>query len=90
MSLDKSKIPKLRDSSREFIPKKQRNSKNDTFLERIEKTRNMKEKKLSGEMIETRSQKASEQEKTMLEVEIHPNLALDENRAGLKEILIGG
>ena len=33
-------------------------------------------------MIRTRSQKASEEKGAMLEVEIHPNPALDENQAG--------
>ena len=41
-----------------------------------------KGEKISGVMVETRSQKAPEDEKAMLDVEIHPNRALDENRAG--------
>ena len=55
---------------------------NDPFVERNGKTRNMKGQKVSGGMVETRSQKASEEKKAMLEVEIHPNRALNENRAG--------
>ena len=35
MSLDKSRIPKLSDSSRKFIPEKQRKAMNDPFVERI-------------------------------------------------------
>ena len=82
MSLDKSRIPKLSDSSTKLIPKKQRKSMNDHFVERTEKTRNKKGKKVSGGMVETRNQKTSEDKKAMLEVEIYPNTALDENRAG--------
>ena len=82
MSLDKSKIPKLSDSLRNLIPKKQRKSMNDPLLQRTEKTRNKKGKKVSGGMVETKSRKASEDKKAMLEVEIHTNPALDENRGG--------
>ena len=82
MSLDKSGIPKLSDSSRKFIPKKQRKSMNAPFVERIAWTRTNEGKNVSGGMVETRSQKSSEDQKAMLEVEIHPNPALDENRAG--------
>ena len=39
-------------------------------------------KKASGGMVETRSQKSSEEQKALLEVEIHPDPALDENRVG--------
>ena len=77
MSLDKSRIPKLSDSSRNFIPKKQRKSMNDLFVERIAGTRTNKVKKVSGGMVETRSQKFSEDQKVMLEVEIHHNSALE-------------
>ena len=65
-----------------FIPKKQRKSMNNPFVERTEKTRNEKGKKVSGGMLEARSQKASEDKKAMLQVEIHLNPARDENRAG--------
>ena len=39
MSLDKSRIPKLGDSSRKFIPEKQRRAMIDPFVERITRTR---------------------------------------------------
>ena len=60
-----------------------RKSLNDLFVERTEKTRNKKGKKVSGRMVvKTRSQKASEVERAMLDVKIPPNRALDETRAG--------
>ena len=59
MSLDKSRIPKLSDSSWKFIPKKQRKSMNDPFVERIARTLNTNMEKTSGGMVETRSQKSS-------------------------------
>ena len=61
MSLDKSRIPKTSDSSRKFIPKKQRKSMNDTFVERTKKIRNKKGNEVSVRMVGTRSQKASEE-----------------------------
>ena len=82
MSLDKSGIPKLSDSSRKFIPEKQRNAMNDPFVERITRTRTDIGKKVSGIMVETRSQKSSEGQKARLEVEVHPDLAMDENQEG--------
>ena len=60
MSLDKSSIPKLSDSSMKLIPKKQRKSRKDSFVEKIKKTRNKKGKKASSRMVEARSQNASE------------------------------
>ena len=60
MSLDKSRIPKLSDSSRKFIPDNQRKAMKDPFVERIAQTRTDKEKEVSGGMVETRSQKSSE------------------------------
>ena len=72
MSLDKSKIPKLSDSSRKFIPVKQRKAMNDPFLERITRNRTDKGKKVSGRMVETRCQKSSEEQKARFEVEVHP------------------
>ena len=80
MSLDKSRIPKLGDSSRKFIPDKQRKAMNDPFVERITQTRTDKGKKVSGIMIETRSQKSSEGQKARLEVEFHSDPAMDENQ----------
>ena len=82
MSLDKSRIPKLSESSRKFIPEKQGKAMNHPFVERIARTRNNKRKKVSGGMVETRSQKSSGGQKATLEVEIHPDPALDESRAG--------
>ena len=51
-------------------------------MERIARTHTDKGKKVSGGMVETRSQKSSERQKAMLEVEIHPDPAMDENREG--------
>ena len=56
MSLDKSRIPKLSDSSRKFIPEKQRKAMNNPFVERIARTRTDEGKKFSGRMVETISQ----------------------------------
>ena len=55
MSLDKSRIPKLSDNSRKFIPEKQRKAKIDPFVERITRTRNDKGEAVSGRMVETMS-----------------------------------
>ena len=82
MNLDKSRIPKLSDSSSKFIPEKQRKAMTDPFVKRIAQTRTGKRKKVSGGMVETRSQKSSEGQKAMLEVEVHPEPAMDENREG--------
>ena len=68
MSLDKSRIPKLSDSSEKFIPKKQRKSMNDPFVERIARTRTIKMETISSVMVETRSQKSTEGQKAKLEV----------------------
>ena len=80
MSLDKSRIPKLDDSSRKFIPEKQRRAMTDPFVERITRARTDKGETVSGRMVETRSQKSSEERKAMLEVEVHPDRAMIENR----------
>ena len=79
MSLDKSRIPKRGNSSRKFIPEKQRKTMTDPFVERITRTRTGKGKMVSGRMVETRSQKSSEEQKAMLEVEVHLDQALHEN-----------
>ena len=80
MSLDKSRIPKRGNSSRKFIPEKQkRKTMTDPFVERITRTRTDKGKMVSGRMVETRSQKSSEKQKAMLEVEVHPDQAMHEN-----------
>ena len=51
----------------------------DPFVERIKQTRNGKRKMVSGRMVETRSQKSSEEQKAMLEVEVHQDQAMHEN-----------
>ena len=69
MSLDKSRIPEISDSSKKFIPAKQIKSMNDPFVERITRTRTDKGdkgKNASGRMIESRSQKSSEGQKTRM------------------------
>ena len=48
-------------------------------MERITRTRTGKGKMVSGRMFETRSQKSSEEQKTMLEVEVHPDQAMQDN-----------
>ena len=80
MSLDKSRIPKLDDSSRKFILEKQRRAMTDPFVERITRTRTDKGETVSGRMVETRSQKSSEMRKAMLEVEVHPDQAMEEKQ----------
>ena len=80
MSLDKSRISKLGDSSRNFIPEKQRRAITDPFVERITRTRTDNGETVSGRMVETRSQKSSEEQKAMLEMEDRPDQAMDENQ----------
>ena len=70
MCLDKSRMTKLGDSSRKFIPEKERKARNDPFVERIARTRTDKGNKVSSGMVETRSQKSSEGQKAILEVEV--------------------
>ena len=82
MSLDKSRIPKLGDSSSKFIPEKQRKAMNDPFVERIIRARTDKGKKVSGIMVETRIQKSSKGQKARLKVESHSDPAMDENQEG--------
>ena len=48
---------------------------NDPFVERTARTRTNKGKKVAGAKVETRSQKSSEGQKAMLDVEIHPEPA---------------
>ena len=55
MSLDKSRIPKLGNSSRKIIPEKQRKAMTAPFVERITRTRANKGETVSGRMVETRS-----------------------------------
>ena len=80
MSLDKSRIPKRGNSSRKFIPKKQRKTMTDPFVDRIKRARTDKGETVSGRMVETRSQKSSEERKAMLEVEVHTDQAMNENQ----------
>ena len=63
MSLDKSRIPKRGNSSRKFIPEKQRKTMTDTFVDWIKRSRSDKGETVSGRMVETRSQKTSEERK---------------------------
>ena len=79
MSLDKSRLPKRGNITRKFIPKKQRRAMTDPFVERITRTRTDKGETVSGRMVETRSQKSSEERKAMLVVEVHPDQAMNEN-----------
>ena len=80
MSLIKSRIPKLGDSYRKFIPEKQRKAMTDPFVERITRTRTDKGVTVSGRMVEATSQKSSDERNAMLEVEVHPDQAMIENR----------
>ena len=82
MSLDKSRVPKLGDSSRKIKPEKQRKAMNGPFVERITQARADKGKKVSGIMVETRSQKSSEGQKARLEVEVHSDPAMDDTQEG--------
>ena len=78
MTLDKSRIPKRGNSSRKFIPEKQRKAMTDPFVDRITRARTDKGETVSGRMVETRSQKSSEERKAMLEVEVHTDQAINE------------
>ena len=80
MSLDKSRIPKRDNISRNFLHEKQRKAMPDPFVERITRTRTDKGETVSGRMVETRSQKSSEERKAMPEVEVHPDQAMNENQ----------
>ena len=55
INLDKSRIPKQGDSSRKFIPEKQKKAMNGPFVERITRTRTDKGETVSGRMVETTS-----------------------------------
>ena len=80
MSLDKSRIPKRGNSSRKFIPKKQRRTMTDPFVDWIKRARTDKEETVSGRMVETRSQKTSEERKELLEVEVNTDHAMNDNQ----------
>ena len=82
MILDKSRIPELSNSSRKYIPEKQRKAMTDPIVERIIRTRTDNGETISDRMVETRSQKSSEERKTMLvlEVEVHKDQVMDEDQ----------
>ena len=80
MSLDKSRIPERGNSSRKFIPKKQRKAMTDPFVERITRNRTGKGETVSGRMVETRNQKCSEEQIAMLEVEVYTDQSMNENQ----------
>ena len=80
MSLDKSRIPKRGNSSRKFIPEKQRKTMTDPFVDWIKRSRSDKRGTVSGRMVETRSQKTSEERRELLEVEV--NRASGHRRGG--------
>ena len=52
----------------------------DPFVERITRTRTDNGETVSSRMVETRTQKSSEEQKAMLEVEVHPDQAMHENQ----------
>ena len=80
MSLDKSRLTKRGNSSRKFIPKKQRKTMIDPFVDRIKRARTDKGETVSGRMVETRSQKTSEERKELLEVEVNTDHAMNDNQ----------
>ena len=80
MSLDKSRIPKRGNSSRKFIPRKQRKTMTDPFVDRIKRAQTDKGETVSGRMVETRSQKSSEERKEILEEEVNTDQAMNDNQ----------
>ena len=82
MSLDKSRISKLSDSSRKFIPERQKNSMNDHFVEKTKKTTSKKRKKVPLAERLKPGVKACEEKRKKLEAEIHRSSAQDGNQAG--------
>ena len=80
MSLDKSRIPKRGNSSRKFIPNKQRKTMTDPFVDWIKRARTDKGETVSGRMVETRNQKTSEEIKEMLEVGVNTDQAMNDNQ----------
>ena len=79
MSLDKSRIPKRGNSFRKFIPEKQRKTMTDPFVDWIKRSRSDKEETVSGRMVETRSQKTSEERRKLLEVEVNMDHTMNDN-----------
>ena len=80
MSLDKSRIPKRGNSSRKFISEKQRKTMTDPFVDWIKRSRSDKVETVSGRMVETRSQKTSEERKELLEVEVNTDHTMNDNQ----------
>ena len=80
MSLDKSRIPKRGNSSRKFIPEKQRKTMTDPFVDWIKRSRSDKKGTVSGRMVETRSQKTSEEQRELLEVEVNTDHTMNDNQ----------
>ena len=80
MRLDKSRIPKRGNSSKKFIPEKQRKTMTDPFVDWIKRSRSDKGETVLGRMVETRSQKTSEERKELLEVEVNTNHAMNDNQ----------
>ena len=80
MSLDKSRIPKRGNSSRKFIPEKQRKTMTDPLVDWIKRARTDKGETVSGKMVETRSQKTSEERKELLVVEVNTDQAMNDNQ----------
>ena len=80
MSLDKSRIPKRGNSSRKFIPEKQRKKMTDPFVDWIKRSRSDKRGTVSGRMVETRSQKTSEERRELLEVEVNTDHTMNDNQ----------
>ena len=52
----------------------------DPFVDRIKRSRTDKGETVSGRMVETRSQKTSEERKEMLEVEVNTDQAMNDNQ----------
>ena len=52
----------------------------DHFVDRIKRARTDKGETVSGRMVETRSQKSSEERKAMLELEVHTDQVMNENQ----------
>ena len=80
MSLDKSRIPKRGNSSKKFITGKQTKTMTDPFVDRIKRAQTDKGETVSGRMVETRSQKYSEEQKEMIEVEVNTDQAMNDNQ----------
>ena len=80
MSLDKSRIPKRGNSSRKFIPEKQRKTMTDPFVDWIKRSRSDKRGRVSVKMVETRSQKTSEEQRELLEVEVKTDHTMNDNQ----------